>query len=664
MKKIAFYLPTLFLLFAFSVNAQILLPEFEEAVKLEVLNNDKAEESMPFPYMEGKNIYFVRTYIEGSMKERSKGQEIWSSNRSGGEWSRPTSLFEEANDNGNNAVIGTSLDGKMVYVFNSIQTRRRLAKGIAFTQKGEDGEWSELKKIEIPGFKAGEGVYSFYMNPTGRILLVGMAANDTSLNNDLYVSLKDENGVWGDLKSLGAEINSSGNEISPYLFKDGKTLYFSSDGHGGKGGSDIFMTYRLDDTWSNWTKPKNLEAPINSEAFDAYFIIGNNEEVFFTSNRGQEFCDIYQTKILKSPYASERNLLVSALFKYKGLPADKVKLKIYDQNGNVIDEVVTDAYGRFTYKKLNADEQYIVKLADEEEEDFVGGKMYLLDESGRKMKRLVMLEDGTFVEEETITDRVKIQGIFTYEELPRQNAALVILDENGFPLDTIYTDHEGKFEYLKMALDQNYTLIPLEVEDVLLENIGLYLTNDAGEKVQEANLNSDKAFAFTEIKEKAEIAEKTEKKEETKPTSESKIKEPEKGTVKPYESKVPKEVKSASAAEEAKPSSIGDKLMIYFNFNEWILTEDDKITLDKAYQKLKNDPSKKATVVGHTDYVGTAKNNMKVSIWRAEAAQKYLEKKGIDSSRITPVGKGEEAPIADNKTVDGRAMNRRVEVIF
>ena len=113
------------LLFSFgllgSLNAQIILPEYEEPTMLEELSS-KNEESMPFPYLNGEKMYFVRTTIIGSMKERVKGQEIWSTEFDGSNWNEPSNLFKEANDNGNNAVIGTSKDGNTVYIFNSLQT--------------------------------------------------------------------------------------------------------------------------------------------------------------------------------------------------------------------------------------------------------------------------------------------------------------------------------------------------------------------------------------------------------------------------------------------------------------------------------------------------------------------------------------------------------------
>ena len=222
------------------------------------------------------------------MRQRVTGQDIWSSEFNETSWSTPSNLFEEANDNGNNAVIGVSNDGNTLYLFNSIQTRRKLAKGIAVTKRDAEGKWSDLEKVDVPGFKIGQGLYSLYMTPNEKILLIGMSPSDTATQSDLFVSLKDAEGNWGELKDLGSIINTDGTEITPFIDQSGTTLYFSSDGHKGLGGMDVFTASRLDDSWSNWSEPLNLGAPINSDAFDAYFMFSNQKEALFTSNRSEE----------------------------------------------------------------------------------------------------------------------------------------------------------------------------------------------------------------------------------------------------------------------------------------------------------------------------------------------------------------------------------------
>jgi outer membrane protein OmpA-like peptidoglycan-associated protein len=76
------------------------------------------------------------------------------------------------------------------------------------------------------------------------------------------------------------------------------------------------------------------------------------------------------------------------------------------------------------------------------------------------------------------------------------------------------------------------------------------------------------------------------------------------------------------------------------------------------------DPNKKIMVEGHTDSIGTEENNRKLSQGRADAVREFLVSRGVEASRISAVGKGESEPVADNKSPEGRANNRRVEIII
>ncbi|MGV3003214.1 OmpA family protein [Vibrio sp.] len=94
------------------------------------------------------------------------------------------------------------------------------------------------------------------------------------------------------------------------------------------------------------------------------------------------------------------------------------------------------------------------------------------------------------------------------------------------------------------------------------------------------------------------------------------------------------------------------------------LTPEAKTSLDQVATYLKDSPETRVDVIGYTDSTGSAKYNQKLSEKRAQSASNYLESQDIDKSRITTIGKGEENPIADNSTKEGRENNRRVEVFY
>ena len=101
---------------------------------------------------------------------------------------------------------------------------------------------------------------------------------------------------------------------------------------------------------------------------------------------------------------------------------------------------------------------------------------------------------------------------------------------------------------------------------------------------------------------------------------------------------------------------------ILFDFNKATLKADAKKNLDQFAAEMSDLPDTDITVLGHTDNVGTAEANQKVSDNRANAVSKYLQGKGIDASRIIAEGHSFNDPVADNSTAEGRAQNRRVEI--
>lgn len=101
---------------------------------------------------------------------------------------------------------------------------------------------------------------------------------------------------------------------------------------------------------------------------------------------------------------------------------------------------------------------------------------------------------------------------------------------------------------------------------------------------------------------------------------------------------------------------------VLFDFDKTAIKPDGAKILDRLIAFLKENPDKGVDLEGHTDWVGTDEYNQGLSERRAVSVKTYLIKAGVDAGRISTRGFGESKPIADNKTRDGRAKNRRVEV--
>ena len=123
---------------------------------------------------------------------------------------------------------------------------------------------------------------------------------------------------------------------------------------------------------------------------------------------------------------------------------------------------------------------------------------------------------------------------------------------------------------------------------------------------------------------------------------------------------------AAPAPKPAPPAVVAQKVTFaadaFFDFNKAVLKPEAKAKLDDLTGKLKGITLEVIIAVGHTDAIGGDPYNQKLSVKRAEAVKAYLVTKGIEPNRIYTEGKGKKQPVADNKTDEGRAKNRRVEI--
>ena len=122
---------------------------------------------------------------------------------------------------------------------------------------------------------------------------------------------------------------------------------------------------------------------------------------------------------------------------------------------------------------------------------------------------------------------------------------------------------------------------------------------------------------------------------------------------------IAKKAAAKPAAAAAKVTYSADAL---FDFDKSVLKPAAKTSLDNLSGQIKSLALEVVIATGHTDSVGTDAYNQKLSVRRADAVKKYLVSKGIADNRIQIEGKGESQPVADNKTDDGRAKNRRVQI--
>jgi OmpA-OmpF porin, OOP family len=117
---------------------------------------------------------------------------------------------------------------------------------------------------------------------------------------------------------------------------------------------------------------------------------------------------------------------------------------------------------------------------------------------------------------------------------------------------------------------------------------------------------------------------------------------------------------------EPKPKPVAEKVTfaadVLFDFDKSVVKPDGKAKLDDLAAKVRGVNLEVVIAIGHADSIGSDAYNQKLSVRRAESVKAYLVSKGIEPNRVYTEGKGEKQPVADNKTKEGRAKNRRVEI--
>lgn len=268
-------------------------------LKLKDPINTKFNELSPLFYVDSTTLYFTRNAEENQYRG-FLNQDIWMSKQERlGVWSEAVPV-KELNNQLNNSVLGFNASGNKVYLLDSYNKNKTYVDGIAVSERLED-KWGEPKHLPIEGLLVEGDFCGFTINKKENVIIMSYKGPVTLGEEDLYASFKQGGEVWSAPIHLGEGVNTEGFEISPFLTYNSDTLYFSSNGRGGYGDADLFFSVRLDDTWQNWTKPKNLGGVINSPGFDAYLhSIGNR--VFWCSDKdmnGNE--DVFYVQKVKPP---------------------------------------------------------------------------------------------------------------------------------------------------------------------------------------------------------------------------------------------------------------------------------------------------------------------------------------------------------------------------
>lgn len=251
-----------------------------------IFNSRRADFSPMFLDKNYETLYFTTTTekVTGANKSEITGMkksDIWFSKKNErGEWQKPEPAGGELNSEMDEGIISFSPDGQTMYL---TMARRSLTSDTSveiYTSRRSDAAWSQPQKFEITADTL-SAVGHPAVSPDGRYLYFSSDMPGGFGGKDIWrINLQERS---GSLENLGAQINTSGDEMFPYVRTD-SLLYFASDGHPGFGGLDLFKA-TLNSTGDRWSI-ENMGLPMNSSGDDFGITFGQGESGFFSSNRG------------------------------------------------------------------------------------------------------------------------------------------------------------------------------------------------------------------------------------------------------------------------------------------------------------------------------------------------------------------------------------------
>ncbi len=259
--------------------------------------NSKTHDVAPVISPDGKNIYFTRWDHPDNLG-KDKRQDIWTSTLTNNQWQTAVNLGNPVNNGDNNAACSISADGRTLFLINVYNKDGSMDKGMSISTRTQLG-WSQPKQMKIKNYVNYSQYTEFAIGGNGKVLIMTAHRRDTRGAKDLYVSFLQADSVWSEPKSLGNTVNTAEDEFTPFLASDNKSLYFSTKGHAGYGENDIFVSRRLDETWTSWSVPINLGPTINSVGWDGYFTIPASGDFAYLCSQNESFGleDIFRIKL-------------------------------------------------------------------------------------------------------------------------------------------------------------------------------------------------------------------------------------------------------------------------------------------------------------------------------------------------------------------------------
>lgn len=278
--------------------------------------NSPHNELRPLLSPDGTELYFTRQFfLENDQGSEDPGN-IWVSqyNSETKKWDDAVALGPAVNTDDEDYMSALMSQGSgILALVGKKTTKGKGSKHKLMLTDNLSDSWREPVPLDFVTNPEFEGQLDFTLSENRRTMVLAVMRGDSYGDQDLYVSFLQRNGLWSDPLSLGMTINTVARESSPFLSKDGKTLFFASAGFSGMGGSDIYSSTRIDDTWQNWTEPENLGPIINTDKDEFYFVLPDNSDfAYFSRFVTEDNADVFKVSLpLYEMPVKEKKLIIT-----------------------------------------------------------------------------------------------------------------------------------------------------------------------------------------------------------------------------------------------------------------------------------------------------------------------------------------------------------------
>ncbi len=523
---------------------------------------------------------------------------------------------------------------------------------------------------------------TFTIDDAGNRYFVSQRRNGNGGKDIWYVKRKGKNSYSRPV-NLGSEINSTGNEECVFISPDGKTLYFSSNGHPGMGGFDIFKVEKGEN--GLWSKPQNMGYPINSGSDDLFYHpTADSMIALFATKRPGGFGGLDVYKIKKDPRIP---------FVLSGTITDKVTGKLLPgtvtlfnnaDNLPVGTAVVDSLAGYYNLAMEDGGDFYIQADApgyrSVNEPFTTPKKRHAKLEQHFKLEKLLYpytlsgkvynQRTGLPLQAEIVFKPLNIDSVIyrVVSNAQTGHYSITFEDKTNLKMEITVPDYFGVSENLMLRSEK---VSSGEKNIGMLRSISTYTVTGIIKEENSANFIASLVRIFLPGNENPIHSVNTTKEEgkyeiNLDNTGPFLLEITAEGYFFNYKAiQFHPDSTLMTRDFDLKKIKTGARIVIaniLFNTGTATLKAESYSELSKLVNLLRENPHVRIEVSGHTDNVGSATINKKLSRSRALSVKNYLVSQGISGDRVDFEGYGFDKPIAPNETSEGRAANRRVEI--